>query len=203
MRIENVRIEKVFPFDKNPRKNNAAVDAVARSIEAFGFNCPIIIGPDNRICAGHTRWRAAKKLGMRTIPVVRIDGLTEDKFLAFNIADNQTARLAEWQNDLLLELLNTLTKSQDDLGSLGFSKDELAARINPSMEIDWNFADAELETEIASKWAVIRLKVPATKKMLLREALSAKAKQLRIKERDPAVIAGIIVGKLLGLEEKK
>lgn len=61
MHFEMVRIEDVIPFDKTPRRNDDAVDAVARNIHAFGFNCPIIVGPDNRICAGHTRWKPSLK----------------------------------------------------------------------------------------------------------------------------------------------
>jgi len=109
MKIEHVSPDELTPFDKNPRKNDHAVDAVARSIEAFGFNCPIVAGPDNRICAGHTRWKAAKKLGLATVPVVKVDTLTAEKFVAFNIADNQTARMAQWQDDLLGELLELVS----------------------------------------------------------------------------------------------
>ncbi|MCD7758382.1 MAG: ParB N-terminal domain-containing protein [Bacteroides uniformis] len=86
---ESVRVDAIVPFDKNPRKNDLAVEAVARSIAAFGFNCPIIIGPDNRICAGHARWKAAKKLGLKTVPVIKVDALIGEKFMAFNIADNR------------------------------------------------------------------------------------------------------------------
>ncbi len=137
MRIERVRVDKIIPFDKNPRKNDQAVDAVARSISASGFNCPIIVGPVNRICAGHTRWRAAKKLGLKTVPVIRVDALTGKKFVAFNIADNQTAKRAQWEDGLLLDLLDTLSKEQFDMESLGFDKDELEARLGPTIEIDW------------------------------------------------------------------
>lgn len=201
MHIENIRIDEIISFDKDPRKNDQAVDAVARSIEAFGFNCPIIIGPDNRICAGHTRWKAARKLGLKTVPVVKVDELTGEKFLAFNIADNQTARLAQWQDDLLTELLETLSAGQIDMESLGFSKDELEARLSGSTEIDWQSADDELNKEVASRWAIIPMRVPADMKPVIREALEAKAIQYRIKIKDPAVVAGIVVKKLLGLGE--
>lgn len=200
MRIEKISIDEIIPFDKVPRRNDGAVDAVARSIEAFGFNCPIVIGPDNRICAGHTRWKAAKKLGLTSVPVVKVNALTGEKFLAFNIADNQTAELAQWQDDLLAELLETLSESQFDMDTLGFSKDELDARLNASVMVDWGAEDTELDKEIASRWAVIPIRVPAGSKTAIREALAAKAIQLRIKERDPAVAAGLIIKRLLGLE---
>lgn len=201
MRIENIAIEKIIPFDRDPRKNDEAVDAVARSIEAFGFNCPIVVGPDNRICAGHTRWRAAKKLKLKTIPVVRVDELTGEKFLAFNIADNQTARLAQWQDDLLAELLGVLSKSSINMDSLGFSKDELDARLSETAKIDWDMEDDEQEKEIASRWAVIPLKFPANMKSSIREALAAKAAHYGVKKKDPAIASGAVVKILLGMGE--
>jgi site-specific DNA-methyltransferase (adenine-specific) len=201
MRIEHVAIEEITPFDRDPRKNDDAVDAVARSIEAFGFNCPIIVGPDNRICAGHTRWKAAKKLGLETVPVVKVDGLTGEKFLAFKIADNQTARLAQWQDDLLAELLKILSSSTINMDSLGFSKDELDARLSESAEINWDTEDAEQAKEVASRWAVIPLKFPANMKSLVREAFAAKAMHYGVRAKDPAIASGAVVKILLGMGE--
>lgn len=200
MRIEKIDIGKIIPFDKAPRRNDDAVDAVARSIEAFGFNCPIVIGPDNQICAGHTRWKAAKKLGLNNVPVVRVNALTGEKFLAFNIADNQTAKLAQWQDDLLAELLETLSGSQIDLDALGFSKEEIDARLKAGTTIDWATEDDMLNKEIAARWAVIPVRVPAGIKAPMREALAAKAIQFRIKERDPGVTAGLVLKRILRLE---
>ena len=127
MRIELVKIEALIPFDKNPRKNEQAVDAVARSIQAFGFNSPIIVGADNRICAGHSRWKAAKKLGLETVPVIKIPTLSGEKFTAFNIADNQIASIAEWENDLLAELLDELKTAGANFADLGFTEKEFRA----------------------------------------------------------------------------
>ena len=127
MHIKHIRTEKLIPFDRNPRKNERAVDAVVRSIQAFGFNCPIIIGPGNRICAGHTRWKAAKKLGLKTVPVVKIPTLSDEKFAAFNIADNQIASIAEWEDSLLAELLGELKATGLELAELGFTERELRA----------------------------------------------------------------------------
>lgn len=200
MRIEKINIDEIVPFDKVPRRNDDAVDAVARSIEAFGFNCPIVIGPDNRICAGHTRWKAAKKLGLDSVPVVRVSALTGERFIAFNIADNQTAKLAQWQDDLLAELLETLSGSQIDMDALGFSKEEIDARLNTGTTIDWATEDDMLNKEIAARWAVIPVRVPASNKVAMREALAAKAIQFHIKERDPAVTAGLVLKRILGLE---
>lgn len=96
MEIVELRLDELIPYDNNPRKNDEAVDAVALSISAFGFRVPIVIDKDNVIIAGHTRLKAAKKLGLSTVPCVRADDLTDDQVRAFRLADNKVSELAEW-----------------------------------------------------------------------------------------------------------
>lgn len=104
MKVENVSISKIKPYERNPRRNDAAVEAVAASIQEFGFQQPIVCDMDGVIIVGHTRLKAAKKLGLKTVPVVYAD-LQEDKAKAYRLADNKTGELAEWDFDLLdLEL---------------------------------------------------------------------------------------------------
>lgn len=98
-------IDEIIPYINNPRDNDAAVDAVASSIKNFGFNQPIAIDSNNEIIAGHTRYKAAKKLGIKEVPCVIIDDLTDEEVKAYRLADNKVAELAEWDIDLLnLEL---------------------------------------------------------------------------------------------------
>lgn len=93
------------PYERNPRNNDAAVDAVAESIREFGFKVPIVVDRDGVIVAGHTRFKAAKKLHLETVPVVIADDLTDEQVKAFRLADNKTGELAEWDWNLLdLEL---------------------------------------------------------------------------------------------------
>lgn len=93
------------PYKRNPRKNENAVDAVAASIKEFGFKIPIVIDDNYEIVAGHTRLKAATKLGLETVPCIIADDLTPEQIKAFRLADNKTAELAEWDLDLLdLEL---------------------------------------------------------------------------------------------------
>ena len=104
MKIEYITIDAIKPYERNPRKNDAAVDAVAASIQEFGFQQPIVCDTDGVIIVGHTRLKAAKKLGLKTVPVVYAD-LPEDKVKAYRLADNKTGELAEWDTELLdLEL---------------------------------------------------------------------------------------------------
>ena len=105
MNIVEMRLDELKPYPNNPRKNDGAVDAVAESIREFGFKVPIIVYGDNTIIAGHTRLKAAEKLGLDTVPVVFADDLTEEQARAFRLVDNKTAELAEWDfNELQKEL---------------------------------------------------------------------------------------------------
>ena len=105
MNIIDRKIDSIRPYERNPRKNEAAVNAVAASISEFGFKVPIVVDADGVIVAGHTRYKAAQKLGMETVPCIIADDLTPEQIKAFRLADNKTAELAEWDLDLLdLEL---------------------------------------------------------------------------------------------------
>lgn len=101
LQIEYIPINELIPYKRNPRKNDAAVDAVAESIKAFGFRNPIIVDGDGVVIAGHTRLKAAKKLGLKTVPVICADDLTPEQAKAFRLVDNKTAELAEWDIELL------------------------------------------------------------------------------------------------------
>ncbi len=96
MQIEEMRVADLIPYENNPRKNDEAVEAVAASIKEFGFKVPIIVDADNVIIAGHTRLKAAQLLGMKTVPVIRADDLTDEQVKAFRLVDNKTAELAGW-----------------------------------------------------------------------------------------------------------
>lgn len=108
MNVKEIDIKDIKPYEKNPRKNNSAVPYVAESIKQFGFKVPIIIDKNNVIVAGHTRYKAAKKLGINTVPVVIADDLTDEQIKAFRLADNKVAEQAEWDVDLLNEELEEI-----------------------------------------------------------------------------------------------
>ena len=123
MNVQQVRIEKVKPYDKNPRKNKAAVDYVANSIKEFGFQQPIVVDKDMVVIAGHTRLKAAKKLKLKEVPVVIADNLTEEQVKAYRLADNKTAEKAEWDFDLLTDELLSLQELDFDMEQFGFDFD--------------------------------------------------------------------------------
>jgi ParB-like chromosome segregation protein Spo0J len=117
-KIVEKKIEEIVPYENNPRNNDKAVKFVANSIKQFGFKVPIIIDKNGVIVAGHTRLKAAKKLGMKMVPCIVADDLTPEQVKAFRLADNKTAELADW-NDELLE--SELADIDDiDMGQFGF-----------------------------------------------------------------------------------
>ena len=96
MQIQNMPITSVKPYEKNPRFNDDAVDAVAKSIKEFGWQQPIVTDKDMTVICGHTRLKAAERLGLTEVPVIVADNLTPEQVKAYRLADNKTGELAEW-----------------------------------------------------------------------------------------------------------
>lgn len=119
--LKNIPITELKPYPNNPRKNDHAVDAVAASIREFGFKVPLVIDKDGVIVAGHTRYKAAQKLGLKELPCIVADDLTDDQIKAFRLADNKTAELAEWDFELLDLELDDI---ELDMGEFGFDEPE-------------------------------------------------------------------------------
>ncbi len=135
MKIEMWEIGRVKPYDKNPRKNEGAIDAVAKSIQEFGFRVPIVVDGDGVIIAGHTRLKAAEKLGLAEVPVHVARELDPDKVRALRIADNKLHELSTWDMELLPIELADLKGVDFDLSLLGFSAEDLAAIMAPAGNI--------------------------------------------------------------------
>lgn len=101
MNVQEIKLKDIKPYGKNPRKNDDAVPYVAESIKQFGFKVPIVIDKNNVIVAGHTRYKAAKKLGFKSVPCIIADDLTDEQIKAIRLADNKVSEKAEWDLDLL------------------------------------------------------------------------------------------------------
>jgi ParB-like chromosome segregation protein Spo0J len=125
LQVDYVPISEIVPYDKNPRKNDRAVDIVAKSISQFGFNVPILLDRNNIIIAGHTRLKAAVKLGLQEVPVIWIDYLTEEQVKAFRIMDNKSTEYAEWDWELLKGEFEELKNLDLNLDFTGFSEKEI------------------------------------------------------------------------------
>lgn len=144
---EFVRIDKLHPHHKNPRNNDHAVDSIANSIKRFGFTSPIIVNKDQTILAGHTRYKAAKKIGLQTVPVVYVDLSPVDAELLM-IADNKLGEKADWNTDQLSDLLTGLKEQGEDLDVLGFEDhelDELLEDLDFEQESLEDFAEDDLD----------------------------------------------------------
>lgn len=95
-KVTYMDVDSLIPYANNPRLNDNAVDAVAASIKEFGFKVPIVVDGENVIINGHTRLKAAHKLGLKQVPVIVADDLTPEQVKAFRLADNKTGELAQW-----------------------------------------------------------------------------------------------------------
>ena len=116
MNITHKTLDELVPYENNPRDNEGAVDYVAESIKEFGFKVPIIIDKNNIIVAGHTRYKASKKLGINKVPCLVADDLTDEQIKAFRLADNKVAEIATWDFDKLDLELSALEMNMELFG---------------------------------------------------------------------------------------
>lgn len=121
MQVQSMKIDEVKPYPNNPRNNDDGVKAVANSIKEFGWQQPIVVDKDNVIIVGHTRYKAAKKLGMDKVPVVVADGLSPEQVKAYRLADNKTGELTDWDMGLLDDELADV--GDIDMSDFGFNLD--------------------------------------------------------------------------------
>lgn len=116
MEIITVPIEDIFPYENNPRINEASVEKVAASIMRFGFKQPIVVDKDNVVIVGHTRLQAAKRLGLDSVPVLVASDLSEDEAAAYRLADNKTAESSFWDMEKLDEELTNIIMDMSPFG---------------------------------------------------------------------------------------
>jgi ParB-like chromosome segregation protein Spo0J len=153
-------ISQIHPYENNPRNNEAAIEPVAQSIKRFGFRVPILIDGKGTIIAGHTRYEAAKRLGMDKVPCIRVDDLTDEQIRAYRIADNKVAEASSWNDDVLRAEMDALKALDVDLTDTGFSEVELDGLLREVEDADFEefftepvqqppkAADAEQSTEL-------------------------------------------------------
>lgn len=141
MKITEIEVEKLIPYANNPRNNDEAVDKVAASIHEFGFKVPVVVDGENVIVCGHTRVKAAKKLGLATVPCVVADDLTEAQIKAFRLADNKVSEFATWDFEKLeLELADL---PEMEMTAFGFDLQE-----NNEDETPEDFVEDEIPEEV-------------------------------------------------------
>jgi len=126
MKTELICMDKIIPYARNPRNNQNAIDWVAASIKEFGFKQPIVVDKEFVIVAGHTRYEAAKKLGMTDVPVWVATDLTPQQIKAYRIADNKVASMSSFNNDMLALEFKDLQDANYDLINTAFTEAEIA-----------------------------------------------------------------------------
>lgn len=143
--MKNIAVIK--PYENNPRHNESAVDAVASSIKEFGWKQPLVIDKDNVIVVGHTRWLAAKKLGLNEVPCLIASDLTDEQIAAYRLADNKTNELATWD----FEKLKTELESISDIDMSQFGFEELEASLDDVKDDEFDEKGAISETPYSKK----------------------------------------------------
>lgn len=158
-RIEFWPIEKLKPYEKNARTHSdTQLAQIAASIAEFGFTNPVLVDSESGIIAGHGRLEGAKRVGLKEIPVIVLDYLTEAQKRAYIIADNKLAENAGWDNDLLRSELLDLKLENFDLKMVGFSDDELENLLkgefdsNNEEELDENIKTEKECPSCGYKW---------------------------------------------------
>ena len=126
MDIVQLPLGDIHPYARNPRKNDEAVKGVAASIREFGFLVPLVIDRSHEIVAGHTRYKAAQSLGIKEVPCVIADELTEDQIKAFRLADNKVGEMAQWDMDLLPVELQEIMLPMTDFGFQAISDEDFS-----------------------------------------------------------------------------
>lgn len=145
MQIYDKPIGWLTPYENNPRNNDEAVEPVANSISEFGFKVPIVATSDGEIINGHTRWKAAKKLKLKTVPVIIADDLTEEQVRAFRLADNKVAEIAQWDIELLLSEIESVDNL--DMTLFGFADSDYTLDDFEDEETDTDISEDEIESE--------------------------------------------------------
>ena len=196
MDIQEIEIDKIIPYINNPRKN-LNVDKVASSIKEFGFQQPIVVDKTNTIVVGHTRYEAAKKLGINKVPV-QIADLTDTQAKAYRIADNRLNQDASWDTKLLNIEFNDLLSKDYNLDSLGFTTDELDTLFLKSSEdadigLNENIEeDLDLTQETLSDVKMIQLFFNADNELKFREAINKISKENNIDNISDAVLRCVL-----------
>lgn len=137
MKVTELDVDQIIPYVNNPRDNTAAIDAVASSIREFGFNVPLVLDRERVIVTGHTRLAAARKLGLKKVPCIIAEHLTDAQAKAFRLADNRVSELATWDKELLDLELRALDELDFDMTDFGFE------------ELEKEFGDQNRNQEVA------------------------------------------------------
>lgn len=164
--IENYEIHKLRPYENNPRENEGAIEKVMASITDFGFLSPIVADEKGEILAGHTRYLAARKMHLATVPALIVSGLTENQKKAFRIADNKAGEFSEWDNEKLFEEVQAIDWNELSPKDWGLDLDAIEQALDDAEKwesllsvADENISDQAMDKTDPSQY-VLRLQGP-------------------------------------------
>lgn len=123
MKVQEIEIDKIVPYWQNPRDNKKTVERLVKSIENYGFNVPLVVNKDMVLITGHARLKAAKRLGMNTVPC-NVVNLTDEQAKKYRIADNKIQELTDWKEEELFKELQEIGDKMELL-DIGFNLDEI------------------------------------------------------------------------------
>ena len=144
MKIHNLSVDEIKPYKNNPRINVDAVNVVKKSLKEFGFQQPLVLDKEKNLVVGHTRLLAAKELGLKEVPCIISDDLSDDQIKAYRIMDNKSSEYASWNYGLLTKEVTDLLEADYDLNLTGFDEFELK---DLGIDIDLGFAEQPLTSE--------------------------------------------------------
>lgn len=141
MKVQEIGIDEIKPYEHNPRNNDDAVEYVANSIKEFGFQQPIVVDKNMVVIVGHTRLKAAKKLGLKKVPIVVADNLTPEQVKAYRLADNKTNELADWNDEELIAEIESI----NDIDMIDFGFDIDFSDLDTTDEFEENISEDDFE----------------------------------------------------------
>lgn len=168
IQLSYVDIHSIQPYAYNPRDNAEAIDAVANSIQQFGFIIPIVVDDDGVLVAGHTRLEAAKRLGLSEAPAIHASHLTEDQINAFRLIDNKVAEIAKWDFDMLSGEIAKLQDSGITLTDFGWTREELDC-LTQLVADDCLSTEGLVTLETSERLRAAERRAPATARFVLGE----------------------------------
>lgn len=166
MQLEYLSLDEITPYEYNPRDNEKAIPAVANSIRSFGFIVPCVVDANNVLVAGHTRWAAARLIGMHEVPCLRAAHLNQDQINAFRLIDNKVAEQASWDHEMLAGEIGKLGELGIDFTKFGWSREEIDCL---SEVVGEECLRAPVRVDEAEQAAVSQRRAPVTTRLVLGE----------------------------------
>src|SRR5579872_57235 len=185
LRVEYWPLERLKPYERNPRKNDKAVDRMVASIIEFGFAVPVLARSTGEVVDGHLRLKAAIKLGMAEVPVIPCDGWTDAQVKAFRLMVNRSVTWAEWDEDALALELEEIKELDFDLSLTGFNPGEIDSLLALDDEERANATPPLPETPVSR---LSDLWVLGPHRVLCSDATSSEAVARLLGERSPRLM---------------